>query len=35
MYATMNLMLYVERNYKQFKEISEFKDDLEIINSVQ
>lgn len=35
MYATMNFILYEERRYKQFKEISEFKDGLEIINSMQ
>lgn len=31
MYATMNFILYEGRKYKQFKEISEFKDGLEII----
>lgn len=31
MYATTNFILYEGRKYKQFKEISEFKDGLEII----
>lgn len=35
MYATMNFILYEERKCKQFNEISDFKDSLEIINSMQ
>lgn len=35
MYATMNFILYEERKCKQFKEISEFKGGLEIINCMQ